>query len=262
MHVNAKGERRDIILLHGGNDSYFEEFFVPMLYFSENGFEVYLFEGPGQGGVMRVQNKHFTYEWERPVKAVLDCFAFDDVTIIGASIGGMLAPRAAAFENRISRIIAWSVFPNFQEVLLNAVDEKKRRVFKTLIKLRLATIVNIAMKKAGKSDELIRWELEHGMYAYEAKTPYEYAVKMNNYQMMNIAEKITQDVFIAGASRDHFIDYTAVGKEIAAIKNARCVTFRRSTEQESACNHCNCGNVKRTFDTFMNWILQMKGDNR
>ena len=34
------------------------------------------------------------------------------------------------------------------------------------------------------------------------------------------------------------------------------------TEAESACNHCNCGNVRLTFDTFMNWILQMKSDNR
>ena len=62
MHVKPVGERKDIILLHGGNDSYYEEFFFPMLYLAENGFEVYLFEGPGQGGVMRLQGKHFTHE--------------------------------------------------------------------------------------------------------------------------------------------------------------------------------------------------------
>lgn len=73
---------------------------------AENGFEVYLFEGPGQGGVMRLQGKHFTHEWEKPVKAILDYFHLEDVTIIGASLGGMLAPRAAAFEKRISRVIA------------------------------------------------------------------------------------------------------------------------------------------------------------
>ncbi|MCM1223441.1 MAG: alpha/beta hydrolase, partial [Lachnospiraceae bacterium] len=55
MVAKAKGEEKDVILLHGGNDSYFEEFFIPMLYLAENGFTTYLFEGPGQGGVMRVQ---------------------------------------------------------------------------------------------------------------------------------------------------------------------------------------------------------------
>ena len=137
MNIKAKGEKKDTILLHGGNDSYFEEFFQPMLYLADHGFEVYLFEGPGQGGVVRVQNKHFTYKWEKPVSAILDYFQLEDVTIIGASLGGMLAPRAAAFEKRIKRVIAWSVFTNFQQVLLNAVSDEKRRLFRFLLKYRL-----------------------------------------------------------------------------------------------------------------------------
>ncbi len=262
IHAKAKGKCKDIVLLHGGNDSYFEEFFVPMLYLAENGFEVYLFEGPGQGGVVRIQNKHFSHKWEKPVKAILDYFNLNDITIIGASLGGMLAPRAAAFEERISRVIAWSVFPNFQEVILNGLSPQRRWMSRICLKFNLKSLINIAMKKAAQTDELIRWGLAHGMYAYEAKSPYEYAKKMDLYQMMNIAEKITQDVFIVGASKDHFIDYTTVGKEIAALKNTRSVTFRLFTEAESACNHCNCGNVKLTFDTFMNWIIQMKSGDR
>ena len=130
MMAKAKGEEKDIILLHGGNDSYFEEFFIPMLYLAEHGFTTYLFEGPGQGGVMRVQGKHFTHEWERPVKAVLDYFQLDDVTIVGASLGGMLAPRAAAFEKRIKRVIAWSVFLNFRDVILSASNPADGRRMK------------------------------------------------------------------------------------------------------------------------------------
>jgi len=106
MYAKAKGTKKDTVLIHGGNDSYFEEFFFTMLYFAENGFDVYLFEGPGQGGVIRTQGKHFTYEWEKPVKSILDFFNLNDITIIGASLGGMLAPRAAAFDKRIQRVIA------------------------------------------------------------------------------------------------------------------------------------------------------------
>lgn len=262
LHVKTKGPRKDIILLHGGNDSYFEEFFKPMLYLAENGFEVYLFEGPGQGGVVRIQNKHFTYKWEKPVKSILDYFSLNDVTIIGASLGGMLAPRAAAFEPRISRVIAWSVFPNFQDVLLNNLPPKKLRIFRLCLKLKLQPLLNAALKKAARNNEMIRWGLAHGMYAYEAKKPYEYVCKMNDYQIMNVADQITQDVFIVGASEDHFIDYTTVGVEIAALRNARSVTFRLFTKPEHACNHCNCGNVKLTFDTFMDWIILMKSPDR
>lgn len=265
MHVKPVGERKDIILLHGGNDSYYEEFFFPMLYLAENGFEVYLFEGPGQGGVMRLQGKHFTHEWEKPVKAILDYFHLEDVTIIGASLGGMLAPRAAAFEKRISRVIAWSVFPNFQEVILGGPtieDKKQMKLAQFCIRFRLKGLINIAMEKAAKKSEVIRWGLRHGMYAYEADSAYDYALKMDRYQMIDVADQITQDVLIAGASKDHFIDYKTVSEEIDALTNVRSLTFRLFTEKEDACNHCNCGNVKLTFDTFMNWIMQMKANNR
>jgi len=265
MHARPQGQCRDVVLLHGGNDSYYEEFFFPMLYLAENGFDVYLFEGPGQGGVVRVQNKHFTHEWEKPVKAVLDYFDLDDVTIIGASLGGMLAPRAAAFEKRISRVIAWSIFPNFLDILLSSSVGYKTGTFKfakRLVKHNCRGLINFIFNKRASQDEMTRWGLEHGKYAYEADDAFSYARKMENYQLMDIADRITQDILITGASKDHFIPYEMVGDEIAALKNVRSLTFRLLTEQEDACNHCNCGNVKLTFDTFMNWIDQMKANNR
>lgn len=261
MHIRAKGETKDIILLHGGNDSYFEELFIPMLYLAENGFEVYLFEGPGQGGVVRLQGKHFTYEWEKPVKNILDYFNLNDITIIGASLGGMLAPRAAAFEKRISRVIAWSVFPNFRDVILSAANSSEEKAMKLvgwLIDHNFKWVINTIFNHLAKTDEMIHWGLEHGKYAYEAKDAFDYAKKMNRFQMMDIADKITQDVLIVGANKDHFIPYTMAGREINALKNVRSLTFRLFTDKEAACNHCNCGNVKLTLDTFMHWILQMK----
>lgn len=260
MIAKAENEK-DIVLLHGGNDSYFEELYYPMLYLQENGFTCYLFEGPGQGGVMRIQGKHFTPAWERPVKAILDYFDLDDVTIIGASLGGMLAPRAAAFEKRIHRVIAWSIFPNFQDIILAAAvgkDTGTYKLAKFLIKHHCRKIINLVFDKKAKKDELVHWGLEHGKYAYEAKDAYEYACNMNKYQIMDIADKITQDVLVVGANKDHFIPYQMVGEEINALKNVRSLTFRLFTDKEDACNHCNCGNVKLTFDTFMDWIMQMK----
>ncbi|MDE6602304.1 MAG: alpha/beta hydrolase [Lachnospiraceae bacterium] len=265
MIAKAKGEEKDIILLHGGNDSYFEEFFLPMQYLAENGFTTYLFEGPGQGGVMRVQGKHFTHEWERPVKAVLDYFQLDDVTIIGASLGGMLAPRAAAFEERIKRVIAWSIFPNFRDVILSAsgpADAGRMKLAKWLLDHNCKGIINAVFGRLAERNEMIRWGLEHGKYAYEADSAFDYAKKMERYQMMDIADRITQDILIAGANRDHFIPYTMIGEEINALKNVRSLTFRLFTDKEDACNHCNCGNVKLTFDTFMDWIMQMKAGGR
>ena len=258
MHAKPVGKCKDVILLHGGNDSYFEELFFPMLYLSENGYDVYLFEGPGQGGVMRLQNKHFTYKWEAPVKSILDYFNLNDVTIVGASLGGMLAPRAVAFDKRIKRVVAWSILPNFLEVLIGTQPKFMQNMVRFLLKIKCAPIINFVLQKKAKKDELIKWGLNHGMYAYEAKTPYEYLVKMNNYQIINIGDKIDQDMLIIGANRDHFINYKSIGKEINCLTNVRSLTVKIFTEKQNAAAHCNVGNAKLVFDTIMNWIEEIK----
>lgn len=263
MHAKAHGEKMDVILLHGGNDSYIEELFFPMLYLAEQGFDVYLFEGPGQGGVLRLQGEHFTYEWERPVKEILNYFDLENVTIIGASLGGFLAPRAAAFEKRIERIVAWSVFPDFLDVIIGSQPKITQKLLPILLKLKAKGLINFIVKQKMKhGDSLVVWGLKHGMYAYETSTPYEYFQTINHYQIAPVAQNITQDILILGASQDHFIDYCTVDKEINLLTNVRSLTFRLMTEVEQASNHCNCGNSKLVLDTISNWIMMMKREDR
>jgi len=42
--------------------------------------------GLNQGGCLREKNMKFDPAWEKPVKAILDHYRIDDVTIIGASL--------------------------------------------------------------------------------------------------------------------------------------------------------------------------------
>ncbi|WMJ81719.1 alpha/beta fold hydrolase [Clostridium sp. MB40-C1] len=258
LYTKAVGEKKDTILLHGGNDSYMEELFFPMLYFAEKGFDVYLFEGPGQGGVMRTQGKHFTYRWEKPVTTVLDYLGIDDITIIGASLGGMLAPRAAAYEKRIKRVIAWSIFPNFFLVALGTVPYLLKKLVKMLMNFGVAPIFNWIFNMEAKKDPTVDWAIKHGMYAYNAKSPYEYLVKLNQFQIMDVGHLIDQDVLVLGANQDHFIDYKLFKEELDSLSNVRSLTFRLFTEKESASNHCNMGNTKLTLDTMINWIKMTK----
>ncbi|MCC8051520.1 MAG: alpha/beta fold hydrolase [Clostridiales bacterium] len=254
MHVEPEGESRGILLLHGGNDSYFEEFLFSLLYLQEKGFEVYLFEGPGQGGVIRTQGMHFTHEWEKPVKAVLDFFHLSDVTIIGVSLGGYLAPRAAAFDKRITKVVAWSVFPSFLDVIIGGQPPALRKIFYLLMRLHAKGPVNLIFNAKAKKEPMIDWGLKHGMYAYEADSAYGYAKKLADYSLKPIADKVTQDLLILGASRDHFIDYHMIGREIDMFTNVRSLTFRLFTEKEEAENHCNVGNGKLALDTICGWV--------
>ena len=257
MHVVPEGKSKGTILIHGGNDSYFEEFLFTVLYMQEKGYEVYMFEGPGQGGVMRVQGMHFTHEWEKPVKAVLDYFHLDDVTIIGISLGGYLAPRATAFDKRIHRVVAWSVFPCFQDVIVGMQKPAIQKLFYLLMGLHARPLINYVFGKKAKKEPVIDWGIKHGCYAYEAKDAYGYARKLKLYDLEPVADRITQDMLIVGANQDHFIDYRMVGREINMLKNVKSLTFRLFTDKEDAQNHCNVGNGKLVIDTICNWIEQI-----
>ena len=98
---------RPVFIAHGGFDSTLEE-----LYFSaaapalERGYNCLTFEGPGQGGVIRKLGIPFRYDWEKVVTPVIDYaisrkeeFGIDvnRIALMGMSMGGYLAARAAAF---------------------------------------------------------------------------------------------------------------------------------------------------------------------
>lgn len=261
MHVRAQGRKKDTVLLHGGNDSYFEELFFPMLYLARNGFEVYLYEGPGQGGVLRVQGKKFTHQWEKPTKAVLDAIGETDVTIMGASLGGMLAPRAAAFEKRIKRVIGWSIFPNFLHVALRSTPSSLRGLMLFMMKHNMRGAINSIMGKNMKRNEALDWGVRHGMYAYDAPEPFDYIKKLDDFKMTDVGHRITQDVLILGADKDHFIDAGLCSEEMDALPNVHSLTFRLFTSKEDAGNHCNVGNPKLVLDTVMRWIEGVKAES-
>ena len=200
MHSKAEGIRKDIILLHG---------------------------------VLREQGKRFTHEWERPVKAVLDTLELNDVTIIGGSLGGMLAPRAAAFEKRIQRVIGWSIFPNFLSVGLYAVPKPFWGIMKWAIRHDRGLIINAKLKRMMRQVPTLDWAFRHGMYAYGAKTPFEYLKKLDKFQMVDVGGRITQDVLVVGARRDQFIPLELYKQELDALTDVRSLTFRLFTEHES-----------------------------
>ena len=124
MRIIPSGEKIGTIVMHGGFDSFIEEFYSWMRYLSDHGYEVLAFEGPGQGAALKKYGIALDYRWENSAKKILDYFQVDDVTWLGISMGGWFCFRAAAFESRIKRVIASGIafdymkFPNILEQLL------------------------------------------------------------------------------------------------------------------------------------------------
>ena len=57
------------IVIHGGFDSFIEEFCSCATHFAAQGYDIILFEGPLQGAALKTYDLPLTREWEKPVGA-------------------------------------------------------------------------------------------------------------------------------------------------------------------------------------------------
>lgn len=236
------------ILVHGGLDSFLEELFTAAYYLFAAGFEVIIFDGPGQGAALRKSNLYMTHRWEEPVSAVLDYFHLDDVTLIGLSLGSYLALRAAAFEKRISRVVAYDVFiydqhgSGFQGAL-----------YKFFLNYPSAYnwVAHTAMRISPAADHLIsQW-----MDILNSSTPADYIAQMQYYSVSDIADRVHQDVLILAGDEDHMIPLKELQKHQEGLVNARSITERIFSADEHAENHCQVGNIKLALDVILDWII-------
>ena len=253
LHTRPKGLNKGTILMHGGNDSYMEEFFFMILYLKEKGYEVYLYEGPGQGSVIRLQNCPFTWKWEKTAKAITEKYDLHDVTIIGISLGGYFAPRAAAYDKRISRVIGWSVYPSTWEVLEGQMGNKAR-MLKSILKVKGDRLLDKVFAKMEAKGELFAQVITDMCYSYGAKTVSELGHLVDDYDLRNCAALIDQDMLIIGADNDIMIDRTLIGRELDMLKNVRSLSYVELKTKQSAGDHCNVGDPKLALDTILEWM--------
>ncbi len=257
LRIRAQGdERKGMLVVHGGFDSFMEELYSMGLWFSDRGFEVILFEGPGQGGALKKHGFALTHEWERPAQAVLDCFSAHDVTWLGISLGGWLCFRAAAFEPRITRVIASSIAFDY----LQMVAPPLQWLVRTLLHYPKTMDVMAKMKASILPQE--RWALNNMMHIFRAKTPIEAIGKFLEFNERNQhAGMVRQDVLILTGKEDHFIPLKMHDMQIRALNNARSVTGRIFTAEEHGQNHCQIGNVGLALQEMIQWISSLENAN-
>ena len=251
MKISPEDKKKGTIVMHGGFDSFIEEFYSWMRYFSDHGYEVIAFEGPGQGAARREYGLALDYEWENPARAVLNYFKLDDVTWLGISMGGWFCFRAAAFEPRIKRVIASSIAYDYMKGYNTVIRMMHMFFFKYFR--------NYTNKMATKSIEKGRgmeaWMTSNLMYITKKKAPmdaFEIWLQLNEKNLHS--ELVRQDVLILTGRNDHFIPFKMHDMQVKALTNARSVTGRVFTEETHADNHCQIGNIGLALDTMVKWI--------
>ena len=244
------GQKKGTIVMHGGFDSFIEEFYSLMRYFSDNGYEVVAFDGPGQGAALKKYGLALDYKWEKPAKAILDYFKLNDVSWHGLSMGGWFCFRAAAFEPRIKRVIASSIAFDYMK-LSNIIAQLLTKLFFG----HLRNFSNKASMKQVEKGGMQAWRIGNLMYITNKQTAmdaFDVVAQMNEKNLHS--ELVKQDVLILTGREDHFIPFKMHDMQVRALTNAKSVTARVFTKEEQAQNHCQIGNIGLALDVMVKWL--------
>lgn len=244
----AKG----IVLIHGGYDSFIEEFYLMCKSFTKNGYSVIMFEGEGQGATLR-EGLNFNYKWETSVKAVLDYFNISTCSLIGISWGGYFALRAAAKDKRIKNVVAYDIMYDGLDVQFSLLGKKGKIVMNALYKLKLKKIINLIVRRAQSKSHLTRWAIEHGIYITGTNSPYEFYKSIEKHNLKTILPEINQNVLLMAGEADHYIPISHFYLLKNNLTKAK-VTSRLFLEKENAGQHCQVGNYEIALSTIIQWL--------
>jgi len=246
---NPKGA----LVVFGGYDSFIEEFYLAVKEFSKFGYNIYLFEGAGQGETLK-RGLTFEPRWEKCVKAVLDYFHINNVCVIGISWGGYLALRAAAFEKRITKVVAYDVLYDGFDCMTNVFPSAAKPVIRLLFMLKAKRIINALIQKAMKKNLIADWAVPHGQYITGTKTPYDFYTHLKKHTLNGITDKIECDVLLMAGENDHYIPKNHYSLLMNKITKAKSLMGKMFTEEEGGAEHCQIGNHQLAIDYIEKWL--------
>ncbi|MEH6583488.1 MAG: alpha/beta hydrolase [Halioglobus sp.] len=254
IDIPAEGDEKGTLLFCSGFDGLIEELYGIGLSFAAAGYRVVLFEGTGQGSALRRYHLPMTHDWEKPVAAVLDALAIESCTLIGMSLGGYLAPRAAAFEPRVKQLVAWGAMQDFTAALKASRGKVVGGLMFKLVDMGCKKTINRLAARMMATDETAKWSINHGMHTSGQTTPFGFLKWMLDFNLNDTAQQIEQDAIIIMGENDHLVPVEQMRIQADAMINAKSVTTRLVTAKEHGAQHCQIGNPDLVIDEILRWM--------
>jgi alpha-beta hydrolase superfamily lysophospholipase len=252
VRAAAGREARATIVHVDGYDSNVHEMFVAHVPAAvSRGYNLLLFDGPGQGRNLIRDGLTMRPDWENVVRPVIDyALSMPDVderpvVLAGWSWGGFLAPRAAGFEDRIAALWAdpgqWDqrdqVLP-----MLPLSEEEKARFPDGVDPNQLAGMEE--RLRSADADPMSRWRIiQRGLWVHGKDTLFDYLADVMRYELSSVAWNIKCPTLLTAAEGDPASAGAAKLFEAVAADRKALIRF---TEAEGAGGHCE-GTARRLF---------------
>lgn len=251
-------KRKPTLILTTGLDGGQEElYFLGVAAALQRGYNCLTFEGPGQGTVVRKQKLPFRADWEKVVSSVID-FALSKrqgeelevdpqkIALIGYSMGGYLAPRAAAFEDRIAACIADDGVISIYDAWIDQLQSIRED-----IENGNGAVVNAVIKTIMNFDIGTKWKIIHSTYVFGANSPLDLIQKVEEYSMHDIAQKIKCPTLLLAGEKDR----SFAGQAEKLYNLLKCPKkYILFTTEEGAEDHCHVAALSLANQRIFDWL--------
>jgi hypothetical protein len=261
--VDKTGMKRPLLIVQTGYDGTQEELYAYALEGVRRGYNVLTFEGPGQGEVIRVQHIPFRYDWEAVVTPVIDWAVgrpevdSERIALWGISFGGYLVPRAAAFDHRISALIADSGIydmaqgevDQFRQGSPDAQNLTRQDVFNFIEKNR--DLMNKDMYARMNNSTSMEWAITQGMFVFGVDSPVDVMLAYKDYTLEGVIDSIRCPTLACDGISDSKIG----GQGKIFYDNLKSPkTYLLFTNEYCAGEHCQLGASALSFQEKFDWL--------
>ncbi|QJU52452.1 alpha/beta fold hydrolase [Herbiconiux sp. KACC 21604] len=251
---DARAKRATVVLVDGYDGTTEELYFWNARAALDRGYNVLAFDGPGQGSVLVEQGLPLRPDYENVVTPVIDWLLERDdvdparVALIGLSLGGYLAPRAASGEHRVAACIADSGAFDLFDAAVSRVPKLLRGQIpdgnEAARKLVEAMVERMEKSPTGG------WALRRNLYAHDVDDTMEFFRVARSFTLRGFAERITCPTLVVhaegddiGASAPELYDALTCEKEILLF-----------TAAQSADQHCETGARQLYHAAAFSWL--------
>jgi dipeptidyl aminopeptidase/acylaminoacyl peptidase len=208
--------------------------------FRRRGLALLIVDQPGVGEALRLRNLHMEPDIEGAASACVDYLEKrgevdpERIGILGISLGGYYAPRAAAFEKRLKCAIAWGAIWDWHET-----HEWR-------------------LKQPHQPQPVPPF---HFLWVTGKDTMEEAQKVTDKLTLVGVADKITCPLLVLHGENDRLIPPIMAERTYAAAVNSPNRKLKIFTRADGGCEHVLVDNMTLAIDYIADWAADTLGGN-
>ncbi|MFG2714747.1 alpha/beta hydrolase family protein [Streptomyces goshikiensis] len=257
--------RPTVILTNGSDGQNLDMWTYGVSAALDRGWNALVYDGPGQGRLLFVEERIFTTRWERVVSPLVDWLERredvdgDRIALTGLSMGGNLVARAAAFEHRLAAVACqpgcvspWLGFDEELRGIVTADKTETNRVWNEEVVPELTPSQAYAVKKRFEvfSVEALR-AARAGRVFTDLWTPAQVAMGLD---ITKVAARIKAPTLVLDYDFEQF--YPGQPRQMYDLLRARR-EYVKLTRATGAQLHCSPMAPQQHCDVVFDWLADV-----